>query len=144
MSVPLVFLDVNIPMYAAGRAHAYKEPCAQVMKALANGRLEAAIDIEIVQEILHRYGAIGRRDIAVAMSSNLLDLASVVYPLTSKEIRATISLFDRYAPQGILARDLIHVAVMLSNGLEQIVSVDAHFDKIDGVTRLDPLAYTLP
>jgi predicted nucleic acid-binding protein len=144
VSVPLVFLDVNIPMYAAGRAHAYKDPCVRVMKAIAEGRLEAAIDVEIVQEILHRYGAIGRRDVAIAMSSNLLDLASVVYPITSKEIRATISLFDRYAKQGILARDLIHVAVMLSNGLEQIVSVDSHFDEIEGVTRLDPLTYVLP
>jgi len=144
VSVPLVFLDVNIPMYAAGRAHAYKEPCVRVMKAVAQGRLEAAIDVEIIQEILHRYGAIGRRDIAVAMSLNLLEMASVVYPLTAKEIRATINLFDRYARQGILARDLVHVAVMFSNDLEQVVSVDSHFDEIEGITRLDPLTYVLP
>jgi predicted nucleic acid-binding protein len=78
------------------------------------------------------------------MSLNLLEMASVVYPLTAKEIRATINLFDRYARQGILARDLVHVAVMLNNNLEQVVSVDSHFDEIEGITRLDPLTYVLP
>jgi hypothetical protein len=35
-------------------------PCQQVMSAIANGTLRAAIDTETVQEILHRYGALRR------------------------------------------------------------------------------------
>ena len=37
-----------------------------------------------------------------------------------------------------MARDVIHVAVMQNNGLTEIISTDAHFDLIEGITRLDP------
>lgn len=54
-----VFIDVNIPMYAAGTAHPYRESCAKIMAAVATGEIEGLIDTEIIQEILHRYGAMG-------------------------------------------------------------------------------------
>ena len=54
----LVFLDVNIPMYAAGQTHPYREPCAWLMTQVARGRIAAAIDTEIIQEVLYRYGAL--------------------------------------------------------------------------------------
>jgi predicted nucleic acid-binding protein len=34
---------------------------------------------------------------------------------------------------------VIHVAVMRSNGLSQIISTDVHFERFEGITRLDPL-----
>jgi hypothetical protein len=36
------------------------------------------------------------------------------------------------------ARDLIHAAVMLENGLSRILSTDAHFDQVSEVERIDP------
>ena len=35
----LFFLDVNVPMYAAGKPHAYKATCAWVLTEVANARL---------------------------------------------------------------------------------------------------------
>ena len=32
------FLDVNVSMYAAGKAHPYKESCVWVLTEIANGR----------------------------------------------------------------------------------------------------------
>jgi predicted nucleic acid-binding protein len=132
------FLDVNIPMYAAGQDHPLKVSCARIMTEIANARLNVAIDTEIVQEILYRFGALRRWDIGTAMASNLLELVPVVYPIRLVEANLTIELFSQYAPQGIPARDLIHVAVMTLNDLTQIISTDAHFDLIAGITRLDP------
>jgi len=40
--------------------------------------------------------------------------------------------------EGVHARDIIHVAVMMNNNLSQIISTDTHFDKIQGVRRYDP------
>jgi predicted nucleic acid-binding protein len=48
----VVFLDANVVMYAVGSEHPYRLPCQQVMTAIANDALKAAIDTEIVQEIL--------------------------------------------------------------------------------------------
>ena len=73
------------------------------------------------------------------MATNLLELVSVVYPVTPDDIKLTVTLFQQYAPKGVRARDLIHVAVMRNNGLTHIISTDAHFDLMAGVTRLDPV-----
>jgi predicted nucleic acid-binding protein len=125
-------------MYAAGRVHPYKEACVWIMTQIAEGHLAAAIDAEIIQEILYRYGALQRWDIAAAMATNLLKLVPTVYPITPADVHLTVDLFEQYAPKEIKARDLIHVAVMRHNGLSQIVSTDKHFDQIVGIDRLDP------
>ena len=43
MRLPAIFLDVNIPMYAAGKEHPYKAPRAWVMRQVGAGRLAVAI-----------------------------------------------------------------------------------------------------
>lgn len=134
----LLFLDVNVPMYAAGTSHPYKEACAWILTEIAEGRLSVAIDTEIIQEILYRYGALGEWKLAVAMATNVLDLVPTILPVTPDEIQIAVQLFDQYAPQGIKARDVIHVAVMQTNDLTRIISADKHFDKISDITRLDP------
>ncbi|MGH2351520.1 MAG: type II toxin-antitoxin system VapC family toxin [Chloroflexota bacterium] len=139
MSAAPVFLDVNVPMYAAGEPHAYKEACLWVLTEIAAGRISAAIDTEAIQEILYRYGAQQRWELAVAVANELLIAVPAVYPVDTTDIRLAIQLFQQYAPQGVKARDLIHAAVMQNNGLTEIISTDAHFDRIEGITRMDPL-----
>jgi len=138
MNDAFVLLDVNVPMYAAGQAHPYKEACVWVMTEIAEGRLAAAIDTEIIQEILYRYGALQQWAIAITMATNLLDLIPVVYPILPADAHLAVELFARYAPQGVKARDLLHAAVMQNNGLTMIISTDQHFDRLEGITRLDP------
>jgi predicted nucleic acid-binding protein len=134
-----VFLDVNVPMYAAGKPHAFKEACVWLLTQIANGVIVTAIDTEIIQEILYRYGALQEWKVATTMATNLLELVPVVYPVTPDDIKLTILLFQQYGPKGVRARDLIHVAVMRNHGLTQIISTDAHFDLIPGLMRLDPM-----
>ncbi len=102
------FLDVNVPMYAAGEEHPYKASCVWLMTEIAEGRIAVAIDTEIVQEVLYRYGAIGRWQIGATMASDLLDIVPTVYPIVVADVRRSIELFKRYAEQGVKARDLIH------------------------------------
>lgn len=70
LSEEVVFLDTNVVVYAVGTEHPYRLPCQQVMSAIANGTLRAAIDTETVQEILHRYGALRRYAEAVAIAQD--------------------------------------------------------------------------
>jgi predicted nucleic acid-binding protein len=140
MSDPVALLDVNVPVYAAGQDHPYKMACAWVMTEIAEERLAVAIDTEVVQEILYRYGEMQHWEIAATLAASLLDLVPVVYPVCLTDARLAIDLFQQYAPQGIKARDLIHVAVMYNHGLTGIISVDHHFDQVAGIVRLDPQA----
>ena len=134
----LSLLDVNVPMYAAGGDHPYKAPCAWVMQEIAAGRLEATIDTEIIQEVLYRYGALRCWQIGIAIARELLTIMPRIYPVMEEDVRAAVELFAEYGPQGLTARDVIHVAVMRSQGLTRIISTDAHFDQFRGIMRLDP------
>ena len=134
------FLDVNVPMYAAGKAHSYKESCVWVLTEIANGRLDVVIDAEIIQEVLYRYGAIQQWQIGVQMAQNLQDLVPVVLPVTGNDMKTAVSLFAQHAPQGVKARDVLHTAVMQTHQISHIISTDKHFDQIEGMARLDPQA----
>ena len=134
-----LFIDVNVPMYAAGATHPNRASCEWVMTSIANGRIRAAIDVEIVQEILHRYGALNSWEVADKMATNILRIIPVILPITVRDIVQTVTLARMYGhAKGIPARDLIHAAVMKNNGLTTIVSTDKHFDHIIGLTRLHP------
>ena len=135
-----LFLDVNVPMFAAGRPHRYKTPCSQIMKAIAEERLSTAIDTTIIQEILYRYGVLQRWEIAVAMALDMT-LTPTILPVMEEEIRLTVDTFDRHAKKGVTARALIHVAVMKTNELAEIISADEHFDMLEGIQRIDPIRY---
>jgi len=134
----IFFLDVNIPIYAAGREHPYRDSCRLVMTDIAEGLIQAAIDTEIIQELLYRYGALGQPLTGVEIANYLLTLVPNIYPVVPEDIQLAVKLYEKYTSKGVQARDIIHVAVMMNNGLSQIISTDTHFDKIQGVRRYDP------
>lgn len=136
----LPLLDVNVPMYAAGAEHPYREACRWVMAEIAGERLDVVIDVEIIQEILHRYGALGRHAEAVAIATDVMEIVPSVFAVTAADAQTAIGLFQQYAPRGLRARDVLHVAVMLNNGLTDIISADGHFDLVPGIRRIDPVA----
>ena len=134
-----LFIDVNIPMYAAGAPHTNRAACQWVMTSIAKGNLSAVIDVEIVQEIYHRYGSLNDWEIANKMASSLLRIIPDILPVTLRDIQQMVPLAQLYgSAYKIPARDLIHAAVMRNNGLTTIVSTDKHFDLIEGLTRLHP------
>jgi predicted nucleic acid-binding protein len=136
---PPALLDTAILMYATGSSHPYKAACQWVMTRIANGQMVVAIDTEVIQEILHRYGSLRRYADAVSMASDLMILVPQIYPVTAADMQLAVTLFHHYAPQGVKSRDIVHAAVMQNNGLTSIISTDIHFDLIAGITRLDPL-----
>ena len=140
----LCFLDSNIPMYAAGTDHPYREPCQRVLRLSARGVLAAVTSAEVLQEILHRYLALRRPAEAVAITQDLIVICGCILPVTLDDIERALELVG--SQPHIPARDLLHVAVMQSNGISHIISADVHFDGLPGITRLDPadIAIWLP
>ncbi len=141
MSMPSApaLLDTAIPMYAAGAPHPCRDACQWLMTEIAGGRVDVVIDAEVVQEILHRYGALGRYADAANMAQDLMTLVPQVLPVTVADMKTAVTLFQQYGPQGVRARDTIHAAIMQNHGLTHVISSDTHFDLISGVTRLDPI-----
>ena len=55
-----IFIDANVPIYAAGRPQALKEPCARLILLIAEQPAAFVTDAEILQELLHYYRSRGR------------------------------------------------------------------------------------
>ncbi len=57
-----VFIDTNIPMYAAGKEHPLKSSCLDILNSIARDKMQAYTDTEVLQEILYRYYYINQRE----------------------------------------------------------------------------------
>ena len=131
-----VFIDTAVIMYAGGADHPLRAPCRRVLERVADGRLEAVTSVEVVQEILHRFTAIGRPDVGAGMARDTLDLFAPVLPITHAIMRRMPELVEQH--RGLAARDLVHVATCLEEGIRDVVSPDRGFDSFPGIRRLEP------
>ena len=58
----MILVDSNIPMYLVGASHPHKIAAQRMLEKLIRDRERLTTDAEVLQEILHRYVAIDRRD----------------------------------------------------------------------------------
>ena len=68
------------------------------MREIVEERLNVATDMEAIQEVLYRYGAIGQLKIGVTMANALLDIIPVIYPVEVEDMHRAIDLFQTYGP----------------------------------------------
>ncbi len=137
----LYFIDTSIIMYAVGKEHLYKNPCAKIINAIAKEELQSIIDTEVVQEILYRYSHIKQKEKGIKVANNILLLVPEILPITKNDIKLAVEIFDKY--HDIKSRDAIHMAVMINNGLKIILSTDKDFDKIKEIQRIAPLKFEM-
>jgi predicted nucleic acid-binding protein len=132
----LILIDANILMYAAGSEHPHKEPSRLYLERIARGEIEAALDAEVLQEVLHRYRAIQRWEDGRRVYDLARKILPVVFSITPEILDSTRELLDRYPH--LKARDALHAAVAMDRGVEAICSYDGDFDQIAGLTRIEP------
>ena len=133
------FIDTAVLMYAAGAEHPLREPCRRVMIAIGSGALAAVTSVEVVQELLHRFIAIRRVEVGRQLASDALDTFAPVLPISHALMRRVPDLAARYPT--LAARDLVHVATCVHEGITEIVSPDRAFDQVAEVRRLDPVEF---
>lgn len=132
----MILLDANVFMYAAGADHPSKAAAARFLERVAADEVEAAIDAETLQEILHRYRAIRRWEDGRRVYDLARTLVPVVLPVTVTVLDAARDLLDRHP--SLMARDALHAAVALQHAGGEICSFDGDFDEIPGVRRSEP------
>ncbi len=123
-------------MYAAGAAHPHKQPSVRLLERIAQGDVEATIDAETLQEILHRYRLIKRWSEGRAVYDLAREIFPDVIPVTATVLDRARRLLDGDAT--LMARDALHAAVVMEEGLRGIYTYDRDFDRIKGIRRLEP------
>ena len=129
----MIFIDSNIPMYLVGSDHPNKEAARRLLERAIIDEEPLVSDAEVLQEILHRYTAINRREAIASAFDVLLGIADAVLPIELDDVQRARALL---ASPGLQARDAIHVAVMQHHGISRILSFDRAFDHIPGLERL--------
>ena len=132
----MILIDTNVIMYAAGAFHPNKSPSVKLLEEVAAGALEATIDAEVLQEILHRYRAINRWEEGKQVYDLTRQLFPVVIPVTAQILDRARRLLD--TDPLIMARDALHAAVVMLEQLDGVCSFDRDFDRIQGLLRHEP------
>ena len=130
----MILVDSNIPMYLVGAPHPRKTDAQRLLERLTSERQRMVTDAEVLQDILHRYVAIDRRDAIQPAFDALLGIVEEVLPVDGSVVERAKQIVLGY--RRLSARDAVHLAVMERHGIEQILSFDSGFDGFPGITRL--------
>jgi predicted nucleic acid-binding protein len=130
----VIFVDSNVPMYLVGAPHPHKADAQRLLEQCVADEERLVTDAEVLQEILHSYVAIGRRDAISPAFESLLAVVDEVFPieLADGERSRDVLLAN---PQ-LSARDAIHAAVMERRKVGTILTFDGGFDALPGIKRL--------
>lgn len=131
----MIFVDSNIPMYLVGAEHPNKLAARRALERYIAEGVRLVTDVEVLQEILHRYAAINRREAIQPAFDLLHEIVDHVYPVELQDVERAKTLTIDTA--SLSARDAIHVSIMRRHGVAQILSFDCGFDSLAGIDRLD-------
>ena len=130
----MILVDSNIPMYLVGAPHAHKSDARRLLEKVVSERQSLVTDAEVLQEILHRYAAIDRRDAIQPAFDALLGIVDQVLVVDRSIAERAKQIVLGY--RQLSARDAVHIAVMEHHGIEQIMTFDSGFDGFPSITRL--------
>jgi len=130
----VIFIDTNIPMYLIGADRDMEQRARERVEDWIGAGEPLCTDAEVLQEILHRYLAIRRPEFIDPAFETLLGVVDVVYPIEREDVeraRRVVRTTSR-----LTARDALHIAVMQRRDVDRVLTFDAGFDGIPGLTRI--------
>ena len=130
----MILVDSNVPMYLVGAEHPHKVDARRLLERAIAEKRRLVTDAEVLQEILHRYVAIHRRDAIQPCFEVLLEVVDEVLPVDLDIVEGARDIVIGHPD--LSARDAVHLAVMREHGIEEILSFDRHFDGLPGITRM--------
>src|SRR6202162_3191451 len=121
-------------MYLVGASHPHKSDTLRLLEKVVSDRQRLVTDAEVIQEILHRYVAINRRDAIQPAFDALLGMVDKVLAVDLSVAERAKDIVLGY--RQLSARDAVHLAVMEHHGIERILTFDSGFAGFPGIARL--------
>ena len=131
----MIFIDSNIPMYLIGAAHPHKAEAQVLLERLIAAGERLVTDAEVLQEILHRYTAIDKREAIGSAFQVVLGIVDDVFAIEKADVLRAGEIAQNRAL--LSARDAVHIAVMERRGVRLILSFDSDFDRWPGLKRIN-------
>ncbi len=122
-----VFIDSNIPMYAAGNEHSNKVPSIKILESVSENKIAGVTSTEVMQEILYRYQSIGLLEKGLEVFDRFSQIVDDILPVNFNIIGGARKILGKDSFQNISPRDAIHVATMDYYGINFIATHDKYF-----------------
>ena len=130
----MIFVDSNIPMYLVGADHPNKKRARDLLDDCFDNNERLVTDVEVLQEILHRYDSIRRRD-AIQPAFDLLEATvDEVYAVEPEDVESAKEIL--LANDRLSARDSLHVSVMRRYAIDRVMTFDEGFDLVPDIVRI--------
>ena len=124
----------DVPDRSRTAAHPQKTDAQLILERLIAAGEHLVTDAEVLQEILHRYTAIDRREAIGPAFQVTLGIVDDVIPIEKAEVLRAGEIARDGARMS--ARDAVHIAVMERHGIRSILSFDGDFDRWPGLQRI--------
>src|ERR1700737_662595 len=129
-------------MYLVGVPHPHKADAQRLLEKLISDRQRLVTNAEVLQEILHRYITINRRDAIQPAFDALLSIVDQVFAIDQAAAERAKQIVMGYPKMS--ARDALHLAIMEAQEIDQVLSFDSGFDGFPGISRLSWAQLKLP
>lgn len=130
----MILVDSNLPMYLVGGVHPNKTESQRLLETLVSDGERLVTDVETLQEILHRYVSIDRRQFIQPAFDALLGVVDEVLAVEFEDVQTAKTIV--LGSGQLSARDALHLAVMVRHGITTVASFDRGFDSHPGVRRI--------
>jgi len=132
----MIVLDTTVLVYAKGVDHPLRDPCRELIGAIADGAIQATTSVEVIQEFVHvRARRRDRRD-AAATGQDYAELLSPLLSIEREHLQRGLALFERVDRLG--AFDAVLGAAAAASGATALVSADAAFAEAGDIPHIVP------
>lgn len=121
-------------MYLIGAEHPNKTRTLALLRDAIQNDEKFVTDVEVFQEIMHRYHAIGRMEFIQPACDLLEQMVEQVYPISWDDFLSAKDLLHSYA--GVSSRDAIHAAIIKKHKIQKLMSFDKGYDLMPFIERI--------
>ena len=125
-------------MYLVGAEHPHKVDARRLLEQLIAKDERLVTDAKVLQEILHRYTAIDRKDAIQPAFDAIVGIVDEVFPIEAADVEQAKTVLA--GSRRLSARDALHIAIMERHGIDRILSFDTGFDARPGIVRIGTIS----
>jgi len=128
-----MYLDANFFVFMNALAEKQGKRARRILAEIMSGRraVTSSLALDEVMWVIRKAGR----------NNELREVVEEIYAIPNLEVKEASPLVPLKAVRiieeyNLKPRDAIHLAVMKEYGVSEIVTDDADFDKVDGITRV--------
>jgi predicted nucleic acid-binding protein len=138
------YLDTNVIIYAIENHPKYGKACKKILQDIESGKIKVCASMLVLVEIINVLTKINK--LLRKESKNELDIrknmdAVLSLPIMWYDLGFLVIKQASEYEYNIAGADYTHIATMELNSVNEIVSADQDFDKVNVIKRIDPLSY---